>query len=318
MCRKLICLASLVLVLGLFLSGVTNAADPNLVGWWRLDESSGTTAHDSSGNGNDGTLRGDTQWQPGNGQVGGALEFNGSSGYVEIPFSESLRVINQGDFAITAWFKPDAIPTKYRVVFQQADLNGVGRTWLFVHQSNEVRSYLGGRTTQSGFGKEGGTWYHGAVVVTEAGANDSIQIYVDGEPAGASRQNSVEDSEGDFYIGCSKTLGNIWDGLIDDVRVYSLALTQEEIQQVMIGIDLALASSPNPADGATDLPRDVVLSWIPGEFAVSHDVYLGDSFDDVDNATNLDPMGPDNVYRAHQGADSYAVPERLDFGTTYY
>ena len=77
MCSKLICLASLVLVLGPLLSGVTNAADPNLVGWWRLDESSGTTAHDSSGNGNDGTLRGGTQWQPGNGQVGGALEFNG-------------------------------------------------------------------------------------------------------------------------------------------------------------------------------------------------------------------------------------------------
>ncbi len=105
MCRKLICLASLVLVLGLFLSGVTNAADPNLVGWWRLDENSGTTAYDSSGHGNDGTLRGGTQWQPGNGQVSGALEFNGSSGYVEIPFSESLRGINQGDFAITAWSK---------------------------------------------------------------------------------------------------------------------------------------------------------------------------------------------------------------------
>jgi hypothetical protein len=186
------------------------------------------------------------------------------------------------------------------VVFQQADLNGVGRTWLFVHQSNEIRSYLGGRATMSRFGIEGGTWYHGAVVVTEAGANDSVQIYVDGEPAGAPRQSSMEDSEGDFYIGFSKTLGNIWDGLIDDVRVYSLALTQEEIQQVMIGINPALASSPNPADGATDVPRDVVLSWIPGEFAVSHDVYLGDSFDDVDNGTG-------DTFRGNQTTTSLLI-----------
>ena len=76
------------------------------------------------------------------------------------------------------------------------------------------------------------------------------------------------------------------------------------------------AANPDPADGATDAPRDVVLSWTPGEFAGQHDVYLGTSFDDVNNAINLDPMGPDNIYRARQGADSFAVPERLDFGQT--
>ncbi len=56
MCRKLIFLNSFVLVLGLFLSGITNAADPNLVGWWRLDDGSGTITRDSSGNENHGTI----------------------------------------------------------------------------------------------------------------------------------------------------------------------------------------------------------------------------------------------------------------------
>jgi len=42
------------------------------------------------------------------------------------------------------------------------------------------------------------------------------------------------------------------------------------------------------------------------------------TFDDVNNATNLDPMGPDNVYRARQGVNSYAIGEALDFGQTYY
>ena len=54
MCKKLIYLASLVLVLGLALSSVVEAGDPDLVGWWKLNDGSGTVAVDSSGNGRDG------------------------------------------------------------------------------------------------------------------------------------------------------------------------------------------------------------------------------------------------------------------------
>ncbi len=87
-------------------------------------------------------------------------------------------------------------------------------------------------------------------------------------------------------------------------------------------IDVAVsptkALNPDPAHEATDVPRDVVLSWTPGEFASQHDVYFSTSLDDVNNATSLDTMGPDNLYRARQETASYAVPERLDFGQIYY
>ncbi len=65
MSKKLIYLMFVVLVLGLALTSIVEAADPSLVGWWRLDESSGTTARDSSGNGNHGTLHSNTQWVAG-------------------------------------------------------------------------------------------------------------------------------------------------------------------------------------------------------------------------------------------------------------
>ncbi|HUV66417.1 MAG TPA: hypothetical protein VMW24_21185, partial [Sedimentisphaerales bacterium] len=65
MCRRLICMISFILVLGLVLANAANAADPDLLGWWKLDESSGTTAYDSSGNGYDGILNGDPQWVAG-------------------------------------------------------------------------------------------------------------------------------------------------------------------------------------------------------------------------------------------------------------
>jgi len=78
------------------------------------------------------------------------------------------------------------------------------------------------------------------------------------------------------------------------------------------------AYSPSPEHNAEDVPRDVTLSWKPSEYADKHDVYFGTSFDDVNNATNLDPMGPDQIYKVRQEAINYAVPERLDFGQSYY
>ncbi|MHC4682565.1 MAG: discoidin domain-containing protein [Planctomycetota bacterium] len=71
------------------------------------------------------------------------------------------------------------------------------------------------------------------------------------------------------------------------------------------------ADSPYPFDGATDVPRDVVLSWAPGEFAPAvngHRVYFGESFGDVN----------DGVGGVVQDANTYAPPERLNFETTYY
>ena len=58
MFKKLIYTTSFVLLLG---STLTSMANAKLVGWWKLDEGSGSIAHDSSGNGNDGTIGGNPQ-----------------------------------------------------------------------------------------------------------------------------------------------------------------------------------------------------------------------------------------------------------------
>jgi len=314
MSKKLIYFVSFVLVLSM-----AGNASADLVVHWGFDEGSGSVVHDTSGNGNDGIFIGDPQWVTG--KIGGALEFDGTSDYIEIPFSDSLRVINQGDFTLTAWFRLDEIPTEYKVVLQQGDdaSGGPGRTWLFVHQSNEIRSSLGGSPTGSGVGIEGGTWYHGAVVVTEGGSTDTVQLYVNGEPAGAPRQDSMEDSEGVFYIGCHKGLGNIWDGLLDDVRIYNKALTEPEILAAMQGAEAyTYALGPDPADGALHEATWVNLSWMPGELAVSHDVYLGDNFNDVNDGTGETFRGNQTGTFIVVGFPGFAYPDGLVPGTTYY
>ena len=72
MSKKLIYWVSFVFVLGLILASAGNVAQANLVGWWKLDETSGTIARDASGNGNDGTLKGDPIWVVG--KIEGALQ----------------------------------------------------------------------------------------------------------------------------------------------------------------------------------------------------------------------------------------------------
>jgi len=76
------------------------------------------------------------------------------------------------------------------------------------------------------------------------------------------------------------------------------------------------ARDPNPEDYATDVPRDVVLSWGSGKFAATHDVYMGTDFDDVNEATRADPRGV--LVSQGQTATTYDPPGLLDFGTTYY
>jgi hypothetical protein len=71
------------------------------------------------------------------------------------------------------------------------------------------------------------------------------------------------------------------------------------------------AAMPNPADGAADVPRDVVLSWTSGPFAPAvngHTIYLSESFDDVN----------DGLGGITQSLASYAPVRRLEFETTYY
>ena len=317
MSRNFIHLISLILCLSLV---QRNATQAELVAWWEFNEGSGDVALDSSGNENNGTLHDNVGWS--DGKIGLAMEFDGSSGHVEVPFSESLRILNQGDFTIGAWLRLTTVPIPTnRIVVQQGDLNGTGRSLLFVHSSNEIRSYAGGAATGSGIGVEADVWIHAAVVVTELGATDSIQMFVNGVASGAANESlGMEDSEGPYFLGSHKNLSNVWDGLIDDIRIYNHALTEAELQAAMEGTGggYPFARSPNPADGALHPDTWINLIWSPGDFAVSHDVYLGDNFNDVDNGTGDTFRGNQTSTMFLAGFPGFAYPDGLVPGTTYY
>ena len=88
----------------------------------------------------------------------------------------------------------------------------------------------------------------------------------------------------------------------------------------MIGGPRVKASNPDPFDGSLYMDTWVTLGWSPGDFAASHDVYLGESFDDVNDAT------PDSeLFRGNMttnlllaGFSGNPYPDGLVPGTTYY
>jgi len=167
-------------------------------------------------------------------------------------------------------------------------------------------------------GVNDGQWHH------VAGTYDGTKytLYVDGVLDASVDATGSINKGGSYFstIGAHYKKGDerdprrFFEGLIDDVRIYDKALSSSEVQQIFT-FKPGRASQPNPADKQKEVARDVVLTWLPAETAVMHDVYLGTDFNDVNNADTTDTTG---VYRGRQDTVGYAPDETLQWETTYY
>ncbi len=164
-----------------------------------------------------------------------------------------------------------------------------------------------------------GIWWH--LVYTYDGETARIYVNVEEETSNAV---GLLNTFGGYSIriaaqgdntgtGVQKALN--FTGSFAEVRIYDRALTQEEIQLAMKGIAL-VATNPSPADGATDVARDLALSWTPGMHADKHDVYFGINSSDVNDADRANPL--DVLVSRDQDANSYGLVELLQFDQTYY
>ncbi|MEJ2705419.1 MAG: hypothetical protein P8Z79_23510, partial [Sedimentisphaerales bacterium] len=111
-----------------------------------------------------------------------------------------------------------------------------------------------------------------------------------------------------------------WIGAIDDVRMYNHALSEPELLGAMQGNVPPYAWGPDPEDGALHPDVWVTMSWRPGPYAVSHDVYMGESYAEVDEATRDSDLfrGNQTITFIVAGFPGYPYPEGLVPGTTYY
>jgi len=209
-------------------SATTLATNPSLVAAYSFDEGTGTTVNDVSGHSNNGTLA-NASWVFG--KFGRALSFNGTSAKVTIPDSASLHLTT--GMTLEAWIKPTVPAT--------ADWKDV------VYKGND-NYYLEATTGPFGYpagaglfgGANGGATSSAALPVNVwshlATTYDGImlRLYLNGTQVAAVPQTgAIFTSTNPLQIGGDNIYGQYFEGLIDEVRVYSEALSPNQIQTDM-------------------------------------------------------------------------------------
>ncbi len=329
MCKKLIYLVSFVLVLG-----ISSNTLADLVDHWKFDEGSGTTAFNSVAGGTDGTINGAT-WA--NDPVRGVvLSFDGINDEVNIvgyngitggaPRTVCLWIntVDAGGDApngrgLGGWGTPDPGGTRWELVINKG---GGGRTF----DALRFNGSGGGRNGTGTTVLTDSTWHHVAVTLADPPQGTSLTIYVDGMvetiTGSALGTQAIDTGIGEVRIGNGvKTTDSLhYAGLIDDVRIYDHALTQAEILFVIEegGEGYPYALGPNPTDGALYEDTWVNLRWQPGDSAVSHDVYIGDNFEDVNDGAEATFVGNQAATNLIVGFPGFPYPDGLVPGTTYY
>ena len=254
-------------------TATTLANNPNLVAAYAFGEGSGTTVTDLSGHGNNGTIANAT-WTT-SGKFGSALVFNGTTAIVTIPDSASLHLAT--GMTLEAWVNPSTVSSGWRDVIYKGNDN----------------YYIEATTTNGGFPAGAGTfgsadvlaygtttlpvntWSHLAASYDET----TLRFYVNGTQVGSLTQTgTIATSSIPLTIGGDSTYGQYFQGMIDEVRVYSAVLTPAQIQADMnaplsgsfpqVSLNPTSVAFGTHNNGTTSAPVPVTVSNI-GNVALS-------------------------------------------------
>jgi hypothetical protein len=223
--------------------------DEGLVGHWQFDEAGGTTVADATGNGNAGQLRyGNSidaplwefpQWV--SGKSGSALKFSDenrdedTNPFVTVPPSKSLEeIFETNELTVSAWVLTDASPSQ-EWTFILAKKDGGPSTESFGLGLLRGEFFFIVRdiyiTHSPRFNPRSGPWHH--VAATHSSRGES-RLYVDGELGRTSNLGGLrERALTNIIIGANENENGVnlpWPGLIDEVKLWSRALSAEEIK----------------------------------------------------------------------------------------
>lgn len=199
--------------------------DPTLVGHWEFDEGHGAVAADSSGHGVTGMLGHGPTWTAG--RVGGALSFDGVDDSVDTDYK-----IDTPQWTVAVWVRSPAPPTgatasgpvhrdkNYQINWNHPDPRLRGAAALRIKE----------RWYAASFGKlRGNTWYH--LTATYDGVG--LKAYTNGVFITTTAASGVADSEFEsLNLGRHAAAAQYFHGTIDDVRLYSRALSAKEVREL--------------------------------------------------------------------------------------
>ena len=199
-----------------------------LAGWWKFDETNGTTALDSSGNHRDATLIGfesnQTYWS--SGKIDGALRFDGTDDIVQVIGYKGIA--GNQPRAVSAWVKTDSL----NVCIAGWGRSSAGREWKLHIEDGKLRTSVWNGWARGTATINSNQWVHIASILPDGAPTSSYIVqYVDsvlqdGDTLGYSLYTG---EDYDVKIGASAAGGGKLNGLIDDLRIYDRALSSVEI-----------------------------------------------------------------------------------------
>ncbi len=203
-------------------------SDSSLVGYWAFDEGSGTIAKDSSEKKNDGILFGDTSSV--SGKLGNAFEFDGVGDYIDVGDDMSLTFTNE--FTVALWAKRTGAESRLIGDYRN-DLAGGWRIQMAVPQLGFVisdgvsdHSIVGDTSISSN------EWYF--IAGTYDKAHGILRVYLNGlkdKEDNSFTQGVLTSSTSNITIGRFSAFGTgYFNGIIDEVRVFNRALSEEEVK----------------------------------------------------------------------------------------
>ena len=243
-----------------------------LEAYWKLDESSGRVALDSSGHG----LNGRLNFEPMHvaGMRDGAVRLDGAKEYIDFGHSTAFRLA--GSLTISAWINSSSYPVDDAAIVSSRNVVGYQLDTTIDRGPRTIGFKLGNACGRlmARYGATPlslNTWYHAAGVYDAAA--QTLDVYLNGEPDNGVLVGRVtgtqRSSRESVYVGRrSNPAGFEFAGTIDDVRVYSRALTRAEIVADMEGRAIesrtAQAAAAAPVDGRNGArrPRDPDASCV--------------------------------------------------------
>jgi hypothetical protein len=259
---------------------------PPPVARWKMDEGSGSTTNDSSGNNLTGTLTTIPTWTTG--QFGKAINFSPANSYVSVAHNTVLNIT--GDVTYEAWVKPVTIDGTARIIFGKgtASANTTRQYVLRLNTSNRWEAvWYSGSTANtvadSTVTPSTSRWDHIAAV--RDSSSSTLKIYINGilTNTTSSVTGSANTTSDIFAIGREGTTSsNYFGGLIDDVRIYNYARNAKQIQQDMNGDSPSVVLGINSSSGnQNSKPGTAIGYWKfdEGYSTTAHNSGSGSSLD---------------------------------------
>lgn len=205
---------------------------------WLFDDVQGETVIDSSGHGRHGTIQGGVEWVNG-GKFGKALEFNGVDG--EVVITGYKGIAGNTPRTTVVWFKTEKAGDQ-RLVCWGANATA-NKYHVRIHEGPFTLRVetQGGQLYSTGTELNDGEWHHLAVVLPEDSdmCHDHI-LYVDGEVEENRAGNNVgvdtDVTANDVELGYNQWIGHgdYAQGTMDEVAIFSVPLTQDDVKSIML------------------------------------------------------------------------------------